>query len=279
MFSVSKSKVLSISIIAASILSACGNSKEKEARECLNNAQSLFETEQYDSALAVLDSLDSKYAAEVKVRREGLHLRPQIIEKLSLKSLETVDREIAELIIESEKYKDSLKFVPDAFEGYYTTSELAGKIPAEKSGLYARMTSEGLYTVISSSTRSALSEGVTLSARGASVSTPSVAHDGERNDRSRGVEIINFMPGECDTLGVFAAAHIDEPVTLTFNGAKSYSMPLPKEQVTALAKVHRASKIFSALRRKQNEKSRLEKQLTISRSQQARTFNESSDSE
>ncbi|MDE6651526.1 MAG: hypothetical protein K2K08_03860, partial [Paramuribaculum sp.] len=225
MFSVFNRKTIISSAISVAVLASCGSSKEKEANELLTIAQTQLQSEQFDSALATLDTLDTRFAAEVSVRREGLKLRPKIIEKQSLKQLEVVDRQLAELIIESEKLKDALKHVPDAFEGYYTTVKLAGKIPAEKSGLYARMTTDGLFTVVASSTKSALSEGVTLTAGGVSVSTPSVAHDGERNDRSRGVEIINFMPGECDTLGSFAAAHAGNPFTLTFNGEKSYSIP------------------------------------------------------
>lgn len=275
MYNVFNRILISASMLTLATLASCGDSTEKEAKECFQIAELQFQNEQFDSALATLDTLDSRFAKAVPVRREGLRLRPRIIEQMSLKQLETVDRQLAELIIESDKFKETLKHVPDAFEGYYTTAELAGKVPAEKSGLYARMTPDGLFTVVASSTKSALSEGVSLSASGSSVSTPAVPHDGERNDRSRGVEIINFMPGECDTLGTFAQAHIGEPVTLTFNGAKTYSMPLPAEQVQALATVHAASKVFSALRRTQNEKNRLEKQLQIARSQQARTFDES----
>lgn len=274
MFSVSENKLLVLSVAIMSLFCSCGDSKEKEARECLNLAEKQFESAQYDSALATLDTLDVHFASEVKVRREGLRLRPRIIEKKTLNSLEEIDRQIAELTIESENFKEHLKHVPDAFEGYYTTVSLAGKIPSENSGLYARMTTEGLFTVVASSTKNVLSEGVTLSAGNESASTPAVAPDGERNDRSRGVEIINFMPGECDTLGSFATSHIGEQITLTFNGAKPYSITLPKDQAEALSEVHKASKIFSALRKALNEKNRLEKQLIVSRSQQARTFDE-----
>ena len=278
MFNVSNRYLIVLSIVTISLLSSCGK-KEKESREYLSKAKMQYESELYDSALSTLDKLDRNYASELKVRREGLRLRPHIMEKLSLKSLESIDRQLASLMIESEKYKDSLKHVQDAFDGYYTTVELVGKIPAEKSGLYARMTSEGIFTVIASSTRSALSEGVTLTSGGASVSTPKIANDGERNDRSRGVEIINFMASECDTLGSFCADHAGENITLTFNGEKPYSMPLAKEQAEALAKVHAVSKVFTSLRKVQNEKNRLEKQLMISRSQQARSFDESSDND
>ncbi|MDE5838317.1 MAG: hypothetical protein K2H39_04625, partial [Paramuribaculum sp.] len=68
--------------------------------------------------------------------------------------------------------------------------------------------------------------------------------------------------------------HAGKPFTLTFNGEKSYSIPLPEEQAEALVQVHSASKVFSALRKTQNEKNRLEKQLLVARSQLARTFDE-----
>ncbi len=275
MYSVYSKSVLALGIAGMLALGACGNSDEQKARAYLDAATEQMNSNDFTAALASLDSLDKLFPAEVKVRREGMSLRPEIIERQSLKELEHCDSVIASLIIESERLKGELTHVPDAFDGYYTTKALAGKIPADKSGLYARMTPEGVYTVVASSTQKALSTGVTLMASGASVTTPDVAHDGERNDRSRGVEIITFMPAECDTLGVFANAHAADAMKVRFNGAKPYEIPLPADQAKALGQVYTASRIFTQLRVARLEKSRLEKQLDIARNQRARTFKES----
>ncbi len=270
--------LITVALGGTMAFSSCGNSDEKKAREYVDLATKLMNDKEYDAALANLDSLDRQYPSEIEVRREGMSLRPQIIELSSLKQIEQCDSAIAGLIIESNRLKESLKFVPDAFEGYYTTKALAGKVPAEKSGLYARMTPDGVYMVIASSTQKSMSTGVTLIAKGGeSVSTPDIANDGERNDRSRGVEIITFMPDECVTLGQFAEAHGGIALKIRYNGAKPYEMPLPEEQAYALGEIYRASKVFRQLRLAQLQKSRLEKQLEIARNQRARTFRESAE--
>lgn len=276
MYSAYRKLLLAAAITGAVAVStaSCGRSDEQKARQYLDRATTMLSSADYSGALAALDSLNTLFPAEVKVRREGMALRPQIIERQSLRQLEHCDSVLASLTIQSDRLKGVLKHVPDAFEGYYTTAALAGKVPAEKSGLYARMSPDGVFMVIASSTRSALSTGVTLSTSSQSVSTPEVPHDGERNDRSRGVEIITFMPSECDTLGSFAAANPGAPIKLTFNGAKPYEIPLPADQAAALGEVYIASRTFAALRAAQLEKSRLEKQLQTARNQRARTFSE-----
>lgn len=259
------------------VLTSCGDAKKEKAQAYIAEAKEQFEMRNYDGALATLDSLDINCASEVDQRREAIRMRPAIMEGKLLREIEATDSIIAGLMAETDQMKDGLEYVKDSFEGYYTTKELAGKIPAEKSGLYAKMSPDGVLTVISSSTRKVLSTGVTLSANGESATTPTVANDGERNDRSRGVEIITFMPNECDTLGAFAAKHADSPIILTFNGAQSYSMPLDAVQAKSLAKVYAASVVGSKLRTAQMQKSKFEQQLQVARSQMARTFQPDAD--
>lgn len=256
------------------VLSGCSDDS-KAARELISQAETMSETGDYAGALAMLDSVDSRYAAEVEVRRDAMSLRPRIMEQLTLKELSTADSIIAELTIEADAVKDVMAFVEDSFEGYYTTTALKGKIPAEKTGLYARMSPDGLYTVVSSCPKGTGSTAVGLKSGDDEVMSARVMPDGERNDRSRGVEIINFMPSECDTLGAFAERHAGAEIKATFFGdKKNHTITLPKDQAEALGSVHKASVIVGRLHRAQLEKTRLERQLDVARSQIARTFRE-----
>ena len=256
------------------ILSGCSDNS-KAARELLSQAESMAVSGDYPGALALLDSVDSRYAAEVEVRRDAMSLRPRIMEMLTLKELSTADSMIVQLTIEADAVKDVMDFVEDSFEGYYTTKALKGKVPAEKPGLYARMSADGIYTVVSSCPKGTESTAVGLKSGDDEVMSARVAHDGERNDRSRGVEIINFMPSECDTLGVFAERHTGGEIKATFFGEKkNHTMTLPKDQAEALGSVHKASVIVGRLHKAQLEKTRLERQLDVARSQMARTFRE-----
>lgn len=263
-------------LTVAGIFASCGDSDKKAAASLIDEARSEMALQNYDAAIALLDTLDARYPKQTELRREAMHLRPQIIERQTLRQLTTTDSLIAVLTLTTDSLRDVLVFVPDDFEGYYTSRKLKDKVPANASGLYARMSTEGVFTVISSAKKGTGSTSVSLSTATDKVSTPEVACDGERNDRSRRVEIITFMPTECDTLGVFATQHAGEPLTVTWNGGRSTSEKLSQPQAEALAEVYGASRSFGALRRASMQKQLLERRLDIARSQMARTFNSDS---
>lgn len=272
MFSVFKKSMALGALSFTFCLTSCGNASEKRAESYLNEARQLQTQERFSEAISLLDSLDTFCSDCIDRRREGMRLRPALMEGASLQEIARLDSLIAALSLESEQYKAKLTHVKDAFEGYYTSPAIAGKVPARKSGLYARMSPDGVLTVIASSTKLCGSEGVTLSAAGSQATTPRIANDGERNDRSRGVEIITFMPVECDTLGHFAALNRGNKITLTFDGAKPYSMTLDAVQAEALADVYEASVLAKKVRLAHLEKVKAEKQLQVARNQMARSF-------
>lgn len=263
-----------IVIAALGLFAACSDKKKEEANSILTEAKSLYEQGNYSEAMALLDTLDNSYKEQVEIRRDAMHLRPQIIEKQSLIELESTDSLIVTLSLESEKLKESLKKVDDGFEGYYTTIDLAGKIPADKDGLYARMSPDGVLSIISSAKKGTKSNSVRLSVGSEEASSGVVDADGERNDRSLGQEIIIFMPEETTELCEFVANKYPQQFTLTFQGEKPYKINLDKKQAQAIAELYSAANIFGRLRVANLEKTRLEKQIDIARSQMARTYRE-----
>lgn len=279
------SKLSLIRIAAAAVITAtalgatsCGDSDKKQAEALLEQARADLQDGRYSAGLAILDTLDARFPAQTDARRQGMHLRPQLIERQSLREMESADSLLAVLTLGADSLKATLELVPDAFEGYYTTRKLASKVPADKPGLYARMSTEGTFTVVCSAPKGTLGTGAVLTAGGAEARTPAVAEDGERNDRSRGVEIITFMPVECDTLGHFAALHRGEPIKLTFTGGKERTISLDPDQADALARIYEASRTFGAMRSAQLRKAHMQKQIDVARSQMARTWQENPDS-
>lgn len=265
-----------VAALAAALLASCGDKDKDAAAGLLEQARAEFTADNYNSALATLDTLDARYPAQVEIRRQAMHLRPQVIERLTLRELTSADSLIAVLTLSTDSLRDVLEFVPDAFEGYYTSRQIKGKVPAEATGLYARMSTDGVFSVVSSAPKGTQSTSITLTTEGSEATTPDVACDGERNDRSRGVEIITFMPLECDTLGHFASINLGRPITARWNGAKPHTAKLAEPQARALAEVYGASRSFAALRSAQMRKQMLERRLDIARSQMARTFSNDS---
>lgn len=269
-------RLLTAAALTAAALTSCGDKDKDAATALLSEAQTQFDARDFNGALATLDTLDARFPAQVDIRRDAMHLRPKVIEASSLLELASTDSLIAVLTISGDSLRNTLTFIPDSFEGYYTSSRISSRKPADAPGLYARMSPEGVFTVISSAKKGTESTAVALSASGAEARSADVACDGERNDRSRGVEIITFMPAECDTIGHFALIHKGEPIKVSFIGAKTATQPLAADQADALAEVYSASRILGSLRLAQMRKTHLERTIDIARSQMARTYRDES---
>lgn len=260
-------------------LSIAGCSGDHDAAEALRSqAIAAIEASDPAGALILLDSLDRAYPAEVKTRRAAMSLRPKAIELQTLRELEVNDSLTVQAQLVAESMKDLVTFRQGSggVDGYYVAASAADAVPSSAEGLYPRMTPEGAFYIISSARKGTRSTAVALSATGeGEARTPAVAHDGERNDRSLSAELITFLPAESDTIGSYAFEHADasNPLNLTFYGeGQPRTITLPPSQLRALAELYAASKVYSRLRILNIQKNKLEQQLMLSRSQQARTM-------
>lgn len=258
---------------SAVIMTSCGESADtKAARALLEEAKTCLEEGNYTRSLELLDSIESAYPAEIAQRREGLHLRPKAIEGVTLRQLETTDSLLAVLQIENERLSSAILFVENPVEGYYVSTAAVKGDFIGTTGVQPRITPEGIFYIVSSVNHPVKSTAVTLTCGGETATSATVAYDDERNYRRNGIEVITFMASECDTLGRFALAHRDRSMKLTFEGAKPYTIDLPASRVEELASVYEAASAVNRGKKAQLDKARLERQLAVARSQQARTF-------
>lgn len=277
MFNATKSAIIIGSIAASLIASSCSGDK-KAAEELREQAAAAIEASDPAGAIILLDSLDRAYPAEVATRRSAMPLRPRAIELQTLRDLEVNDSLTAQNTVVMEQMKEFVKLHPGAggTDGYYVATIAENAVPSSAEGLYARMSPEGAFYIISSARKGTRSTSITVSAKGAAgASTPAVAPDGERNDRSLAMETITFLPAECDTIGEYVMTNGEQDLTLTFHGeGADRSITLPRIQSVAIAQIYAASQVYSRARLLALQKSKLEQQLMLARSQQARMMPE-----
>lgn len=261
--------------LSLGLLASCSSSEREKAEALYAQAEERMNQGDYELAIEMLDSLDHTYPSEVEVRRKGMHLRPQVIEKNSLLELSQTDSLLAVTQLKSDSVAKYISRVDNPIEPYYVAADFKGKDVTAAPGLYARITPDGQFYMLSSVNKPLNTTSVTVAMPGGvSAQTSSVSYDGERNDRQGGCEVITFMQAECDTIGALIANNPDAKFTLTFNGRKSYTMPLPENQQKGIATMYEAASLLRDLKIYQIRKTHLEKQLELARSQQARTFNE-----
>lgn len=271
---INSTRSLLSAIASLAMLVACTGSGDKDkAQALLDEATAAYDARDYARALTLTDSIKSAYPGEIDIRRQGLHLATRATEGLTVQRLQEADSLVAVLGVRGDSLQRLVKFVKNPIEGYYTGVSTNPESVGSVNGLQARISPEGDFYIISSlKGRSVKSTSVSVSCNGQNASTASVAHDGERNDRSMGAEVITFMGVECDSLGHFINLHRSTPMTLTFNGVASYSMPLPQAQAAEIATLYDYAVTLRQAKLASIEKERLTRALDIARNQAAKTY-------
>lgn len=97
----SATKILTATAISFVLFASCGQSDtgEAEARKLLTEAQAALENGDAKLSLSLLDSLDSRFAKYVSVRRDGINLRARAQERYFQRELEMADSLAAVLAV------------------------------------------------------------------------------------------------------------------------------------------------------------------------------------
>lgn len=254
-------------------VSCGGNGDAEKAGRLLDEARRSFEAGQFAQAIALTDSIKNAYPREIEIRREALHLSTRATEGLSLKKLQEADSLTVVLGIVGDSLQRQMKFVNNPIEGYYIAATADPMKFVVSTGLQARVSPNGDFYLISSlKGKSVKSTSIEVSSNGAKASTSVVPHDGERNDRSMGAEVITFMGVECDSVGNFVSRHVNEPLTLTFVGTGTYSTPLSAAQAKEIATAYDYATVTRRFKVASLEKERLTRAVDLARTQAARTY-------
>lgn len=256
------------------LMVACGNKqKESPASDLYAQADAAYQAGDFALSLALLDSLQHAYPAEVSIQREGMALRPRVIERQTLRAITTNDSLMALDKVEAERIKPLLKWVktPRMIEGYWVAAQGYNPDFMNTTAIQGRVSEIGEFYIVSSMKPAGNHTAISLSSGNASAATPAVPYDGESNYRIDGGEIITFSPAQSDTIGAFAQAHRNQPLTLSFSGKSTKTQRLTAQQVNALADLYDYSRAIVGARDLYAERQRLEATLQVARSQMART--------
>lgn len=91
MFTQGVNPVVMFFIGIAVLMAACGDGQQKAAEQMLERAIQLFEQQQYDRALIVIDSLRKDYPTAIDIRKQALTLQQNVELKWSQEELAVLD--------------------------------------------------------------------------------------------------------------------------------------------------------------------------------------------
>ncbi len=262
--------------LAGILLTACSGQKEDpQARALLTEATQAFEAKDYNRATSLLDSLQKTYISEMGIQREGMLLRPQVIEQLALIQIASIDSTNIADNAAMENLKPRLKWVktPGMIEGYWIDAKSYNPSFMNTTGIEARVSEIGQFYIVSSANPSLKHTAIAITGPAASASTPAVPYDGESNYRIDGGEVITFSPEQSDTIGDATiknlASNPSAPLTLQFTGGKNKAIKLSATQAQGIANAYNYSRALIRARDNEVQHKRLEKTIEIARRQAA----------
>lgn len=261
--------------------SGCSSKSENpDARNLLAKAENDFNSGNYASSIALLDSLQKTFPAETALQREAMAMRPKVIEAEATKALAAVDSTYNADIETLKSLKTQLKWIktPGMIEGYWIAPEVYRSDFMNTTGIEARVSEIGEFYIVSSVNPAGnlKHQSIGLKTSAGNAHTQNVAYDGESNYRIGGAEVITFSPAQSDTIGMVARNAVEANqaagASVIFYGVKGEkSVKISPAVLKGIGKAYAYSAATIRARDLQVERERLNRTIEIARRQQQST--------
>lgn len=278
-----KIKLYTACLIAGLAIAGSGCSSKSEnpdARNLLAKAENDFNSGNYASSIALLDSLQKTFPAETALQREAMAMRPKLIEAEATKALAAVDSTYNADIETLKSLKTQLKWIktPGMIEGYWIAPEVYRSDFMNTTGIEARVSEIGEFYIVSSVNPAGnlKHQSIGLKTSAGNARTQNVAYDGESNYRIGGAEVITFSPAQSDTIGMVARNAVEANqaagASVIFYGVKGEkSVKISPAVLKGIGKAYAYSAATIRARDLQVERERLNRTIEIARRQQQST--------
>lgn len=261
--------------------SGCSSKSENpDARNLLAKAENDFNSGNYASSIALLDSLQKTFPVETALQREAMAMRPKVIEAEATKALAAVDSTYNADIETLKSLKTQLKWIktPGMIEGYWIAPEVYRSDFMNTTGIEARVSEIGEFYIVSSVNPAGnlKHQSIGLKTSAGNACTQNVAYDGESNYRIGGAEVITFSPAQSDTIGMVARNAVEANqaagASVIFYGVKGEkSVKISPAVLKGIGKAYAYSAATIRARDLQVERERLNRTIEIARRQQQST--------
>lgn len=261
--------------------SGCSSKSENpDARNLLAKAENDFNSGNYASSIALLDSLQKTFPAETALQREAMAMRPKVIEAEATKALAAVDSTYNADIETLKSLKTQLKWIktPGMIEGYWIAPEVYRSDFMNTTGIEARVSEIGEFYIVSSVNPAGnlKHQSIGLKTSAGNARTQNVAYDGESNYRIGEAEVITFSPAQSDTIGMVARNAVEANqaagASVIFYGVKGEkSVKISPAVLKGIGKAYAYSAATIRARDLQVERERLNRTIEIARRQQQST--------
>lgn len=269
-------------LAGALCLAGCSqkNSDEEAARALMAQAEANINDNRPARAIELLDSLNRAYPAETEVRREAMSLRPKAMEMITIQQIASTDSILLAAQAEIDRLSPEFKHIPgDDLEGYYVYAKAYNpNFVNAAQAVEPRVNDANFMFYIAAQNRgkaTGLNSIAITDRSGATCRSEAIPASSARLVNIEGAEMASFLPEEVDSLGHWCAERPQDLASVTLSGPKgSVNIKLNASQAEAFAAAYRFATAHQRRASGAIVREKLDRQLQLTREQQARTTTE-----
>lgn len=148
MFNVINRNILGAAVLAIA-LTSCGDKNRDAATELYNQCEAAINAGNYSGALVMLDTLNTRFADQVEIRKEALRLRAMAMQGVTSDSIAAGSEELARATLELDKLSPKFRHVDSSvgLEGYYLPEGVSEKVMTA-TGIQPRVNDQGYFYIV-----------------------------------------------------------------------------------------------------------------------------------
>lgn len=258
-----------VAIALSLAFAACADKDKEGAMELYTHSEAAVQAENYDGALALLDTLNARYPKQTDIRRDAMRLRALAMEGIARRNIGTADAELAAATLNVQEWAPKFRHVDSSvgLEGYFLPKGVDEKVMTA-SGIQARVSDKGFFYIVANvQGRSIGLKSIELIAGADRVSSAEISP--ARIIKVEGSESASFNPEELEAIGPWLTAH-PHPSMLVLVGSKgSVNVKLSARQADELLDCYHYSEALQAQRKASINREKYERMLATSRDQLA----------
>lgn len=238
-----------IILLTALFMISCGDKKDSQAIQYLDNIRSLYERGEYNIALRQIDSIQILFPKAFLEIKEGLALKQEVRRASDVKQITISDSLLVvyQPKIDSIKKLFSYRKEKDDDYGVFIPKSIFSSIP-NTTTLRSGVNDNGTMYIESVYIGGQIHNIIGVSTKdGKSVETLPIEGDGfvfRFNHMGKQYEIIQASPVHDNGLANFIFTYSDSPLTVMIKGKNSISFALPNIQKKAIADSYQLSKLM-----------------------------------
>lgn len=263
-----------IAIVATLFLGLSGCGKGNEAEKRLAEAKMMYENRQFIAAKSAIDSINTLFPREIKVRREALTLMRLVERGEREQNIAYCDSVLPIRIGELDGLKKGFVFEKDsAYDeiGNFIWQTMTIERNVERSYIRCGVNEKGEMYMASVyfGSRPIEHTGLKFSTKdGTFAETPAIPYDGGVNYRFKDLgnttEVVTYTGENCKTIANFVSI-VDEKerIKAEYTGGKAFSLTLSDADKKAIKATYELALVLSEITALQKEKTKSERKIAL----------------